>query len=148
MLAANFGFYHGFVERKGGPARPANSVPFDYGTPDGYEFYLNMGSLADADEEYFKHRQIFWNQNIDNPTYDEFWQSRAQWPHMKNVTCRYYTGMKHAPRLQTSLELSGDGLTLTDCEQVLHNGRRVLQVINRLEQRHNVHIVLNADLVR
>ena len=37
-----------------------------FGTPDGYEFYLNMGSLANADEKYFKHKQPLWTLNIDH----------------------------------------------------------------------------------
>ena len=46
MLAANFGFYSGFQPRGDEPAPPAARLPFDYGTPDGYEFFLNLGPLA------------------------------------------------------------------------------------------------------
>ena len=27
---------------------------FDFGTPDGYDFYLRMGPLGNADKEFFK----------------------------------------------------------------------------------------------
>ena len=41
MLAANFGFYAVFKAREGGPKPPPNTwTPYDYGTPDGYEFFL------------------------------------------------------------------------------------------------------------
>jgi len=85
MLAHRFRFYLGFRQREGDPAPPPTTLAFDYGTPDGYEFYLNMGSLADADEKYFKHRQLFWTQNIEHPTYDEFWQTRSIWKHLKGI---------------------------------------------------------------
>ena len=85
MLAHRFNFYMGFRAREGGPAPPQPNAPFQFGTPDGYDFYLQMGSLANADEKYFKHKQPFWNMNIDHTTYDEVWQSRAIWKHLKNI---------------------------------------------------------------
>src|SRR5260370_18941342 len=54
MLAHRFRFYQGFKQREGDPAPPRAAVtPFDAGTPDGYEFYLSLGSFANADEKYF-----------------------------------------------------------------------------------------------
>ena len=85
MLSHRFRFYQGFRQREGDPAPPPQALPFDYGTPDGYEFFLNMGSLANADEKYFKHKQPFWNLNIDNTTYNDVWQSRAIWRHLKGI---------------------------------------------------------------
>jgi uncharacterized protein len=85
MLAHRFRFYQGFLPRDGDPSPPGQALPFEYGTPDGYEFYLNMGSLAEADEKYFKHRQVFWTQNIENPNYNEFWQTRSIWKHLQGI---------------------------------------------------------------
>ncbi len=86
MLAHRFRFYQGFKQREGDPAPPpAATVPFDAGTPDGYEFYLSLGSLANADEKYFKHQQPFWLQNVDNTTYNEFWKSRSIWRHLTGI---------------------------------------------------------------
>jgi uncharacterized protein len=85
MLAHRFNFYMGFREREGDPAPPQPSLRFDFGTPDGYDFYLQLGSLANADEKYFKHQQPFWNLNIDHTTYDEVWQSRAVWKYLKGI---------------------------------------------------------------
>jgi putative CocE/NonD family hydrolase len=85
MLAHRFSFYMGFRGREGDPAPPQASLPFQFGTPDGYQFYLDLGSLANADEKYFQHKQPFWNMNIDHTTYDEVWQSRAIWKHLKNI---------------------------------------------------------------
>jgi putative CocE/NonD family hydrolase len=86
MLAHRFAFYQGFRQREGDPEPPPQqTLPFDYGTPDGYEFYLNMGSLANADEKYFKGKQPFWKTNIEHWTYDETWQSRAVWKYLKGI---------------------------------------------------------------
>jgi putative CocE/NonD family hydrolase len=85
MLAHRFAFYMGFRGRVGDPAPPPAALPFQYGTPDGYDFFLAMGSLANADEKYFKHQQPYWTLNIDHTTYDEVWQSRAIWKHLKAI---------------------------------------------------------------
>ena len=85
-LAANFGFYTGFKPRKGEPARPEDSKRFDYGTRDEYDFYLRLGSLANANERYLKHENPYWDDLLKHPDYDTFWQSRALAPHMRNVT--------------------------------------------------------------
>jgi len=85
MLAHRFAFYMGFRDRQGEPAPPPRALPFDFGTPDGYQFYLDLGPLANADEKYFKHQQPMWNMNVDHTTYDEVWQSRAIWRHLTAI---------------------------------------------------------------
>ncbi len=59
--------------------------PFDYGTPDGYKFYLTMGPLANANEKHFKHELTFWNDMMKHPNYDQFWKERNIRPHLKNI---------------------------------------------------------------
>ncbi len=85
-LSANFGFYIGFKPRGPEPERPQPSARFDFGTNDQYEFYLHTGPLANYNEKYLKNQNVYWNDILKHPAYDEFWQSRAQAPHMKNVT--------------------------------------------------------------
>src|SRR5215471_10239390 len=86
MLAHRFAFYQGFRARDGNePEVPAASPAFQFGTPDGYGFYLELGSLANADEKYFKHKQPLWNLNVDHTSYDEVWQSRAIWKYLKDI---------------------------------------------------------------
>jgi uncharacterized protein len=85
MLAANFGFYQNFKPRVGDPATPQPSVPFGYGTPDGYQFFLDMGSLANSEEKYFKHTNPFWSEVIDNTAYNSFWKSRSIWQYLKGI---------------------------------------------------------------
>jgi putative CocE/NonD family hydrolase len=85
MLAHRFNFYMSFRGREGDPEPPQPALPFNFGTPDGYDFYLQMGSLANADEKYFKHQQPLWNLNVEHTTYDDVWQSRAIWKYLKNI---------------------------------------------------------------
>ena len=86
MLAHRFGFYQGFKLREGDPAPPPRRRCASItGRRMRYDFYLSMGSLANADEKYFKHQQPLWELNIDHTTYDEVWQSRAIWRHLKGI---------------------------------------------------------------
>ena len=87
MLAANFGFYGFFTPRKGDPETPRPRVPFDMGTPDAYDFFLNMGSLSEANQKYFEGKATYLQEIVDHPNYDEFWQGRSLWKFMNNVKC-------------------------------------------------------------
>ena len=86
MLAARFNMYQGFRPRGDHPSPPVPTLPFDYGTPHGYDFCLSLGSLANAEERYFKHEQPYWDMNVLNTTYNDFWQARSIWKYLKNVT--------------------------------------------------------------
>jgi putative CocE/NonD family hydrolase len=85
MLAANFGFYAHFIPRAGEPAPPRERVGFDPGTPDGYEFYLNLPPLAEVNRRLLKGEATYWQEIIDHTTYDEFWKKRSLWRFMDNV---------------------------------------------------------------
>jgi putative CocE/NonD family hydrolase len=83
-LAHNFGFLTNFVKRKElGPPKP--SVRFDFGTPDGYEFYLNMGPLVEGGTKYLRDEAPLWDAFVEHTTYDEFWQARSIDLHLNNV---------------------------------------------------------------
>ncbi len=58
---------------------------FDFGTPDGYQFYRDMGPLSAANDKYLNDEVAFWNETMRHGTYDEFWQSRNIRPHLKNI---------------------------------------------------------------
>jgi len=79
-----FGFLSGFGQKLDEPTRE-NPKPFDFKTPDGYEFYLKMGPLENADKNFFNGRIEFWPELMEHPNYDEFWQSRNLRPHLKNI---------------------------------------------------------------
>jgi len=53
---------------------------------DGYAFNLELGPLKNASK--YHGDNFFWNQVVDHPNYDVFWQKRSILPHL--------TGVKHA----------------------------------------------------
>ena len=52
---------------------------------DGYDFHLKMGPLKNFTEKYH-FDNFFWNQIVDHPNYDSFWQERNILPHLRKVT--------------------------------------------------------------
>jgi putative CocE/NonD family hydrolase len=91
MLAANFGFYTSFKPFPE-PAPPAKvAVPFDFGTPDGYEFYLKAGSLSNLNKQYLKEANPLFNDQITHTTYDDYWKARDLSRHMKHIKCAVMT---------------------------------------------------------
>jgi uncharacterized protein len=85
-LAANFGFYVGFKQHAE-PQRPSRGGPgagfdFDFGTADAYDYFLRMGPLSNSIPIL---KSPFWQDVLRHDTYDDYWQARAQAPHMKNV---------------------------------------------------------------
>jgi putative CocE/NonD family hydrolase len=89
MLAANFGFYAFFTPQKN-PGLPKNEVPFDFGTPDGYEFYLNAGPISNL-STFLGANSSLWDDQIKHDTYDDYWQKRNLTPHLKNIHCAVLT---------------------------------------------------------
>ncbi len=89
MLSANFGFYSSFRPRKGASEVPAQQrIRFDMGTPDGYDYYLKLPlPMSEWNQKLFDGESRYWQEIIDHPNYDEFWQKRSLWKFMKNVNC-------------------------------------------------------------
>jgi uncharacterized protein len=58
---------------------------FNMGTPDAYQFFLELGPVANAQKKYFKGQNKYWNDVMAHGTYDEFWQSHSALPHLKKV---------------------------------------------------------------
>ncbi|HZN09871.1 MAG TPA: CocE/NonD family hydrolase [Pyrinomonadaceae bacterium] len=67
--------------------KPTTEFPprFQHGTPDGYRFFLEMGPLANANRKYLKGEVQFWNDLMEHPNYDAFWQARDIRPHLRNI---------------------------------------------------------------
>jgi uncharacterized protein len=87
MLAANFGFYASFRPFPE-PSLPAKiAVPFDFGTPDGYDFFLHAGTIQDLNKRYLKESNSLFNDQVAHTTYDDYWRARDLSRHMKNIKC-------------------------------------------------------------
>lgn len=80
--AFNFFMRNDWVRPEPTKKRPES---FDMETPNGYDFYLRMGPLANANEKYLKNKSTFWNDMTKHPNRDEFWQARALPPHLKQL---------------------------------------------------------------
>jgi hypothetical protein len=54
------------------------------GVKDAYDYYLRQGPLKNITKS-FHSDNFFWNQIIDHPNYDTFWQRRNILPHLKEI---------------------------------------------------------------
>ncbi len=74
---------------KNGHKRPEPSkkieFKFDHETPDGYDFFLRLGELPNADAQYYKGDVPFWNEVMKHGNYDDFWKARNLRPHLKQI---------------------------------------------------------------
>lgn len=85
MLVANFGFYPGFTNRQDGKPTQGHGSRLNYGTHDGYEFYLNMGSVKNSNDKYYKDTIRLWNEMLDHPNYDQHWKDRNVLYHLHDI---------------------------------------------------------------
>jgi uncharacterized protein len=90
MLAANYGFYSSFRPQTNPELPPKVRVPFDYGTPDGYDFFLNAGTLENLGK-LLGGQELLWLDQVHHDTYDEYWKARNLAAHVKNVHCAVLT---------------------------------------------------------
>ena len=90
MLEANFGFYSSFKPQENPQLPPKTFVPFDYGTKDGYEFYLKVGPIGNL-SKYLVGRSALWDDQLHHDTYDNYWKVRNLAPHMNNIHCAVLT---------------------------------------------------------
>src|SRR5712692_1462665 len=90
MVTANFDFYEFFRPQHNPELPRKNEEEFDYGTKDGYEFFLKMGPLAQSAQYFTGHDQL-WNDQYQHDTYDDYWKVRDLAPHMKNIHCAVLT---------------------------------------------------------
>jgi len=83
-LAHSFGFLSTF-------GRPREELTqkfpprFNFPSQDGYDFYLKMGPLPEANNKYLKNEIPFWNEIMQHGNYDDFWKSRNPAPHLNNI---------------------------------------------------------------
>jgi putative CocE/NonD family hydrolase len=59
--------------------------PYVYPMTDGYKMFLEAGSVENVDKLYLKGAIPFWEDMMQHPNRDEFWQKRAIIPHLRNV---------------------------------------------------------------
>lgn len=90
-LQMGFGFFYNFGQPRPQPTDQRGWKDFPFGTPDGYQFFLDLGPLSNVNRLHFKNGISFWNDFIAHPDYDQFWQSRNLLPHLKNIKAAVLT---------------------------------------------------------
>lgn len=90
FLSQNLGFFYSFEQKSDDPLRDGGRK-FVFNNPDGYDFFLRMGSLGNSDTVLFKSAISAWTEFLAHPTYDAFWQARNIRPHLKNIRCAVMT---------------------------------------------------------
>ncbi|MBX9627556.1 MAG: CocE/NonD family hydrolase [Gemmataceae bacterium] len=85
LLAHNFWFMGPVAEMS--PDRPGGGdvSRLRQKVPDGYQFFLKMGPLANAEKYHLKGVEPFWNDLMTHTTYDDFCKARDLRPHLKGV---------------------------------------------------------------
>ncbi len=90
-LQMAFAFFTSFGKPRPQPTDKPRGKPFEYGTPDSYQFLLDLGALSNVNPKYLNGEIAFWNEIARHPDYDSFWQARNILPHLKNVKAAVLT---------------------------------------------------------
>lgn len=62
------------------------SAPFAFDKYDGYSWFLDLGSLANVNPKYFKGERPTWNNFVEHPNFDAFWQRESVAQYLDRVT--------------------------------------------------------------
>lgn len=84
-LTYTFSWLSGSARARKGPSEADRGV-FDPGTPDGYRFFMDLGSVANVDKRYFHKEVPEWNTYMENPDYNEYWEKQNMLPYLKNIS--------------------------------------------------------------
>jgi len=66
-------------------ATEKRGIRFDYGTPDGYKFFLELGPVSNVDKKYFHNRVPTWNEYMQHGDYDEYWKKQDVLQHLNKI---------------------------------------------------------------
>jgi uncharacterized protein len=79
-----FSWLAGNAQVRAGQSERRNGA-FNYGTPDGYKFFLDVGTVSRVNELYFQNRVPAWNEFMEHPNYDSYWQDQNALKDLKNI---------------------------------------------------------------
>ncbi|MDM4767219.1 CocE/NonD family hydrolase [Pelomonas sp. SE-A7] len=93
MLVHNYGFFTSYKVQDNPTIGPKGSLPFDYNSRDGYDYFLKLGNLANIQKSFGPkgERNPYFDQLVDNDTYNEHWKARAIPPHLKGIKAAVLT---------------------------------------------------------
>ena len=78
-------FGSGFDWPRSTPSRSQPSTGLQYNSNDSYQFYLDLGPLANVNTRYFHNAVPFWNELMEHGTYDAYWKARNLLPHIRDI---------------------------------------------------------------
>ena len=58
---------------------------FAFDRHDTFEWYLKLGPLSNVNTRYFKGKMPTWNDFVEHPNYDDFWQKQAVAPYLSRA---------------------------------------------------------------
>jgi putative CocE/NonD family hydrolase len=72
-LRESYDFEYAVMEQ----ADKNSNTHFAFETYDTYEWYLNLGPLANINTKYLHGKIPYWNSTVEHPDYDDFWKKEA-----------------------------------------------------------------------
>src|SRR5438477_5507606 len=85
LLAHAFGWFSGAGWPFSKPTTTYPGKPIERDIDDGYEFYLRLGPVRNANEKYFKNEIPFWNEMMKRESRDDWWKARNIRTHLRNI---------------------------------------------------------------
>ncbi len=85
LLAHAFGWFSGAGWSFSKPSTVAPDKSIDRGTEDGYEFFLRLGPMRNANEKFLKNEIPFWNEMMKRESRDEWWKARNIRAHLSKI---------------------------------------------------------------
>lgn len=83
-LMYTFGWLAGNAAVRSSPSEKRGER-FNYGTEDGYQFFLDLGPVSNVDKKYFHQQVPTWNEYMQHGDYDDYWKKQNVLPHLKNI---------------------------------------------------------------
>jgi len=84
MLMGTFSFLSSFGKMRDSISTKHPGGFGAYNTTDSYDFYLKTGALKNFNSQYLQEKSVLWNEMMDNPNYNDYWESRNYVKHIKN----------------------------------------------------------------
>ncbi|MFC1726462.1 CocE/NonD family hydrolase [candidate division KSB1 bacterium] len=83
-LMYTFGWLSNNARIRSGPSG-SGSERFSFGTPDGYNFFMDLGPVSNVDNKYFQKRVPTWNEYMEHGDYDEYWKEQNVLQYLNNI---------------------------------------------------------------
>ena len=85
FMMDNFSFMNFFDHPRNKPQQRNAFINPNIGITDVYDFYLKTGAIKRLNELYFHNQSKIWNEYLEHPTKDAYWQARNIRPHLVNI---------------------------------------------------------------